>query len=236
MAKQDKYNTNPLDQEYAREADDVWGATKSLEQQQTEALKGATRDVERNANDSVRGYADPTEAPTRRIDMPSLSSDYPSVFIPPTPQQPPPPMTNAYTPPPNSPMGGAYASSLKPSSRLVAGLNLPEKFALVLPYVPFYIGIIAAIIELFIVPRNEIRARFHAAQGLALHLVILLITFAFKFIGMFAGGSFGSVLFSVAAFVFLIVSMIRVWKGEAHHIAPLDDATRWLNERIEPRK
>lgn len=235
MAKQDKYNTNPLDQEYAREADDVWGATKNLEQQQTEALKGATRDVERGANESVRGYADPTEAPTRRIDMPSLSSDYPSVFIPPTPQQQPPPMTNAYTAPPYvAPRGGAYAPP--PSSRLVAGLNLPEKVANVLPYVPFYIGIIAAIIELFIVPRNEIRTRFHAAQGLALHLVILLITFAFKFIGMFAGGSFGSVLFSVAAFVFLIVSMIRVWKGEPHHIAPLDDATRWLNERIEPRK
>ena len=231
MAKQDKYNTNPLDQEFAREADDVWGATKSFESQPTEDLKGATRDVARNTNEAARGYAD-AEAPTRRIEMP-LSASYPSVFIPPTPQ---PPITNAYQPPPNSQMHPAYASSTRPTSRLVAGLNLPENAALVLPYAPFYIGIIAAIIELFLVPRNEIRVRFHAAQGLALHLVILLITFAFRFIGMFTGGSFGSVLFTVAAFAFLIVSMIRVWKGEAHHIAPLDDATRWLNERIEPRK
>jgi uncharacterized membrane protein len=86
------------------------------------------------------------------------------------------------------------------------------------------------------IPRNEVRVRFHAAQGLALHLAILAISFGFKFIGMFAGGNIGSLLFALAANIFLIVSMIRVWKGEAHHLAPLDDGTKWLNERIEPRK
>jgi hypothetical protein len=30
--------------------------------------------------------------------------------------------------------------------------------------------------------------------------------------------------------------MIRVFQGKPHHIAPLDDATRWLNEKIKPRK
>jgi hypothetical protein len=30
--------------------------------------------------------------------------------------------------------------------------------------------------------------------------------------------------------------MIRVFQGKAHHISPLDDATRWLDEKIKPRK
>jgi hypothetical protein len=30
--------------------------------------------------------------------------------------------------------------------------------------------------------------------------------------------------------------MVRVWQGKPHHIAPLDDATRWLNEKISPMR
>ena len=103
-------------------------------------------------------------------------------------------------------------------------------------YFPFYIGLIAAIIELAVVPRNETRTRFHAAQGLALHLAIVAGSVLFKIVGAIAGSGFGGVLFSLAALVFLIVSMARVWKGKPHHIAPLDEATRWLNERISPMK
>ena len=33
---------------------------------------------------------------------------------------------------------------------------------------------------------------------------------------------------------FLIVSLVRVWQGKPHHIAPLDDATAWLNEKFKP--
>jgi len=28
--------------------------------------------------------------------------------------------------------------------------------------------------------------------------------------------------------------MVRVWQGQPHHIAPLDDATAWLNDRLKP--
>jgi uncharacterized protein YoxC len=42
-------------------------------------------------------------------------------------------------------------------------------------------------------------------------------------------------LFSLAAIVFLVITIIRVWKGDEPRIAPLEDATRWLNEKIEPR-
>jgi len=86
------------------------------------------------------------------------------------------------------------------------------------------------------VPRNETRTRFHAAQGLALHIAILTGSVLFKIVGAITGSGMGGWLFSLAAFAFLVVSMIRVWKGKPHHIAPLDDATRWLNERISPMK
>ena len=107
---------------------------------------------------------------------------------------------------------------------------------MILPYAPFYIGLVASIVELLLVPRSEVRTRFHAAQGLALHLAIIAIKLLFGFVGILVGGRFGGSLFSIAAFVFLIVSMVRVWKGQPHRLAPLSDATKWLNEQIEPRK
>jgi uncharacterized membrane protein len=76
--------------------------------------------------------------------------------------------------------------------------------------------------------------RFHAAQGLALQLVILAVSFLFGLINLLTGSGLGGVLFRTAAFIFLIVSMVRVWKGKPHHIAPLDEGTRLLNERLNP--
>ncbi len=107
---------------------------------------------------------------------------------------------------------------------------------MIVPYLPFYLGIFAGLIELYLVPRHETRVRFHAAQGLALQLFITAVQFLFLFIRNFTAGSVGKGIFWMASFIFLIVSMIRVWKGEPHHIAPLDEATKWLNEKIEPRK
>jgi hypothetical protein len=56
------------------------------------------------------------------------------------------------------------------------------------------------------------------------------------FIGSLSGVGIGRTFFSLAANIFLIVSIIRVWKGETHYLTPLDEATTWLYERIEPRK
>ena len=120
--------------------------------------------------------------------------------------------------------------------RTVAGLNISEKYATVLPYAPLYIGLVAALIELLLVPRREARVRFHAAQGLALQLAILALSYLFTFLGVLTGSWSGGGLVRFAGFIFLIISMIRVWKGREHHIGPLGDATKWLNERIDPRK
>jgi len=40
----------------------------------------------------------------------------------------------------------------------------------------------------------------------------------------------------VAATIFLIISMVRVWRGEVHHIAALTEPAKWLDEHIKPRK
>jgi uncharacterized membrane protein len=247
--KRNKYDTDPLDPDFVR---------------QTEEFSGTGRETARTPNEQARLNPD-ADAPTRRIDDP-LSQPYPSIFVPPAQTQtPPPPPTYqqptyqqptyqqptyqqpTYRQPTyqqstaanlgrTAPMGGAPQQPAPPTSRPVAGLGIPENIALVLPYVPFYIGIVGAALELLLVPRTETRVRFHAAQGLALQLAMLAISLMLGFISSIAGGRMGGTLFWLASFIFLIVSIIRVWKGETHHIAPLDEATSWLYERIEPRK
>ena len=210
MEKKTKYDTNPLDPDFPRKT----GAVGSGVEKSTGGVEPQTQALG-------------SEAPTKRIDVPyAPPTSYPSVFASP-PHQPP--VTQAM---PLLPQKNVHP----PTSRNIPGINLPENVVLIVPYLPFYLGVVAALIELYMVPRSESRVRFHAAQGLAIHLLIIAVQFLFLFIRNFTGGGVGRTLFSIAAFVFLVVSMIRVWKGEAHHIAPLDEATKWLNEKIEPRK
>jgi uncharacterized membrane protein len=103
-----------------------------------------------------------------------------------------------------------------------------------LPYAPFYIGVVVSLLELFIVPKTaEPKVRFHASQGLALHVAILVVQTLFGLVATVTGSRVGSSLFGVAATIFLIISMIRVWKGEPHHIAPLDEPAKWFNDHIK---
>lgn len=227
--KRSKYDTDPLDPDFVRRTEEMLGRTGEVEQ--SEETVGLRRDPA-------------TEEQTRRFDE-QMTDSYPSIFVPPTYQPPTrqplttfgagpnqPPAPGLPPPGPSSP----YQPFVRPSSRTVTRLGIPENIANLLPYAPFYIGLVAAIVELLVVPRNETRTRFHAAQGLALHLAILAGSLLFKIVGLITGSGLGGFLFSLAAFVFLIVSMLRVWRGKPHHIAPLDDATYWLNERIKPMK
>jgi len=242
--KRSKYDTNPLDGNVADRAKKSWGQTSSeTSGSPTESMvAGATRNIGRS-DDTVQGYSE-SEAPTRRIDD-SLGTSYPSIFVPPTSRssatyqpprvavsniyQPPPAPPNIYQPPP-------FPVAQQPMSHTVAGLGIGEKWANLLPYIPGHLGAIAAVVELILVPRTETLARFHAAQGLALQLAILIITGALSFVTLVSGSSLGSGIFRLASTVFLIVSMVRVWQGKSHHIAPLDEATRWLEEKISLRK
>jgi len=221
--KKSKYDTNPLEANEVTKAEAAWGQRNS--NPATEEVKGATREIGSSANETARGSVY-SEAPTRRYDNLHIESPYPSVFVPPTPVAPPP-----YQP--------AIAQNpqvtQRPSSRTVAGIGLPEKWAMALPYAPFYIGVVISLIELFLVPRSEAKVRFHASQGLALHLAILVVQTLFGVVGAITDSSIGGSLFKVAAMVFLIFSMIRVFQGQPRYVAPVGELTKWFNEHIHPR-
>jgi hypothetical protein len=240
--KRSKYDTDPLDPDFVRRTEEnLWGAARPPRREETEPLPPA----------SV------TEEQTRRFDE-QMGDTYPSVFVPPAyqppraPDAPPfrpqpftsfgagahqPPATTAPPPPgPSSPYEPPRQHYAPPTSRTVTRLGLPENVANVLPYAPFYIGLVAGVIELAVVPRTETRTRFHAAQGLALQLAIVAGTVLFQLVGLATGSRFGGRLFWLAQFVFLIVSMARVWQGKPHHIAPLDEPARQLDARISPMK
>jgi uncharacterized membrane protein len=229
--KKSKYDTNPLDPDVERKAEDVWGDLGGVTQQ---VGGGATQQVGNTANEPPRPQPVDearknvySEAPTRRYDNPPLEQPYPSVFVPPT-----------YAPPPaqyQSRQNVYQAPSFAPLSRSVAGIGIPERWATMLPYVPGYVGLIVGLIELFLVPRSEGKTRFHASQAVALHIAILIVHTMFSGINWLTGSSIGGGLFSLAAFIFLIISMIRVWKGEPHQITPLAEPADWFNKHIEPR-
>lgn len=215
--KRNKYDTNPLDPNVAKDAEERWDDSGSGPV--TQPVKGPTRQVTPPEINNETVYS---EAPTRRYNKAALESSYPSVFVPPTYS---PPVT--YQPTPLVAQPGPVFDR----SRSVAGIGLPEKWATMLPYAPF-IGIVVAIVELLAVPRHEGKVRFFAAQGLALHVAILAFQAAFGLIGAITNTSVGGGLFKFAAFVFLIISMIRVWRGAPHHITALSEPTKWFNDKI----
>ena len=75
-----------------------------------------------------------------------------------------------------------------------------------------------------------------------MHLIVLAVSIMTSMVDNFLRGGplvmlkIVSGIFSLAAFIFLIVSMIRVWKGEPYVITPVNELTRFLNGKIEPRK
>lgn len=232
--KKSKYDTNPLDPDVERKADEAWGDGGGSTQQ----MGGATRPVGAPLPPAPAPTDNPrqnvySEAPTRRYDNPPLEAPYPSVFIPPTyapPAQYPQQQNSAYQ------QNTAYQSPVRtpPSRRQVSGIGVPENWALMMSYAP-YVGIVVSLLELFLVPRKEVKVRFHASQALALHIAFLVIGTLFTIIATVGGGDLGRVLFNVLSTVFLVISMIRVWKGEPHRIAPLAEPAQWFNEHIEPR-
>jgi uncharacterized membrane protein len=214
-----KYDTNPLDPDVERNSSESWGQTDN----QTQRVHGATQQVGNPSESSRRNVY--SEAPTRHFDSPPLETPYPSVFVPPT-----------YAPPSQQPNNNVYQSPATPSlSHPVSGIGISEKWVTILAYAPSYIGLVVSLIELFLVPRKEVRVRFHASQALALHIGILIVHTLFGVISTITGSSLGELLFKIAAFAFLVISMIRVGRGESHRIAPLAEPAQWFNEHIEPR-
>lgn len=239
--KRSKYDTNPLEEDFARRADESFGANGPVAS--TEDISGPTTPINRSAPDTSR--ANESEAPTRLIDQ---VTSYPSVFVPPPPrthtyEAPRVSPANIYQPPPGPPPIVYQSPGLeafeKSGFRNVAGLGIPERWAVILPYMPFssWLGVIIAVIELFLTPRTETRVRFHASQALALQVAIAAVTTLLTFIGLITSSKFsGATLVALAAFVFRWVAVAKVWKGKPFAITALEEPRKWLDEKIKPRK
>ena len=199
-----KFDTNPLDPEFP----------KKVQEAQTEALP--------NSNGATRKFAQAidTEEQTRRFneaDFSAYSSPYNGQQVPHLYQT-----TNL-----NTDVG-------KSSSRKVAKIGLPENILVALPYLPFYIGLIAGIVELLLVPRSETKVRFHAAQGLAAHIGILIVTTILGGVGNITDlAGWGNGIFQIVTTIMLIVFAVKAWKGKPVHIESVDSLTEWLEEKIK---
>lgn len=174
-----------------------------------------------NAETQKFTYAAPTEEQTRKFDetdFSAYSSPYNGQNIP----------VNYRT--------AQLADMNQASSREVAKTGIPEKWLIGLPYIPWFIGLVASLIILFVVPKSETKVRFHAAQGLAAHLAILIVSAILGMVGNVAGmAKAGNVIFQIVTTVMLIIFAVKAWKGKPVHIESVDDLTEWLEDKIKPR-
>ena len=124
----------------------------------------------------------------------------------------------------------------KASNRKVANVGLPENILTALPYIPWFVGLIAGILILLFVPKSETKVRFHAAQGLAAHIGILIVTtilgFADNFV-RFADTANG--IFQIVTMVMLIIFAVKAWQGKPVHIESVDGLTEWFEDKIKPK-
>jgi len=203
-----KYDTNPLDPEFpekVRAAAADGQATRTLDN-----IGAETRQFPPMAA---------TEEQTRRFtgpDVASYAAPYNGQYVP-----------ASYQP-------AAFAAVDQSLTRKVDKVGLPENILVALPYLPFTIGLVAGLIELLVVPKHETKVRFHAAQGLAAHVGILIITTLLGIIGNFANvARIGGGLFTAVTTVMLVIFAIKAWKGRPVHIEAIDDLTNWLDEKIK---
>lgn len=206
-----KYDTNPLDPEFPEKA------KAAADPQFTQTLP--YRGTETNA----LPYASPTEEQTRRFAEPDVQA-----YSAPYSQ----PYNGQYVPVQYNP--AAFVTPDQSRTRKVEKVGLPENIMVALPYLPFSIGLVAGVIELLIVPRSEAKVRFHAAQGLAAHLAILIVT---TILGVIDGitdiAGIGNGIFTLVTTIMLIIFAIKAWKGKPVHIESIDDMTNWLDEKIK---
>lgn len=120
--------------------------------------------------------------------------------------------------------------------RIVSKAGVAEKWLIGLPYLPFWIGMVAGLVLLLIMPKEENKVRFHAAQGLAAHVGILIVTTLLGIVGNISDSNFGSFLFWLVTTILMIVWAIKAFKGKPVHIGIIDDLTNWLEEKIGPVK
>jgi uncharacterized membrane protein len=201
-----KYDTNPLDPDFPEKV-----RAEAEAQMATSTLEGA------GAETRQFPPAAPTEEQTRRFataNFSGYSAPYSGQYVP-----------TGYS-------AAAFAAP-DPRKRKVDKIGLPENIMVAVPYLPFSIGLVAGVIELLLVPKSEGKVRFHAAQGLAAHIGILIVTTILGIIGeLNRVAEIGSVVFTVVTTILLIIFTIKAWKGKPVHIEAIESLTNWLEEKI----
>ena len=203
-----KFDTNPLDPEFPEKA------------KAAPAHYGPPPKTPFSTAEFPSGPASVTEEETRRFS----DADF-----------------QAYSYPSAQPIA-AYQTTHLPnmslaSERKVAKTGVAEKWLIGLPYLPFSIGLVAGLILLLVIPKEESKVRFHAAQGLAAHVGILIVTSILSIVGNVADlANLGSFIFTLVTTIMLIIFSIKAWKGKPVHIETLDELTNWLEEKIGPIK
>jgi uncharacterized membrane protein len=142
-----------------------------------------------------------------------------------------PPYTGQYVPANYQPAG--FSGADQSITRKVAKVGLPENILTALPYIPWYIGMIAGALILLIVPKSETKVRFHAAQGLSAHIAILIVTTILGIVGNITGvARVGNLIFQIVTTVMLSIFAYKAWRGRPVHIESVDSLTNWLEEKI----
>lgn len=203
-----KYDTNPLDPDFPEK---VKAAAEA---------EVATRVLDHHGVDT-RQFAQVGEEQTRKF-APADTAGYA------------PPYTGQYVPANYGTAGFAHFDHS--ITRKVDKVGLPENVLTALPYLPWYIGLVAGLLILFLVPRSETKVRFHAAQGLAAHIGILIVTTILGVIGnITAVAEVGNLIFQILMFTMLCIWAFKAWKGRPVHIESVDALTNWLDDKISPK-
>lgn len=131
----------------------------------------------------------------------------------------------------------AYPTQLNQAGdRKVAKTGVPEKWLVGLPYLPFWIGFVAGLILLLVIPKEENKVRFHAAQGFAAQIAIMIVSAILGVVGNVTNSNFGGVIFGAITTVMMIIFAVKAWRGKPVHIEMIDDLTNWLEDKIGPIK
>lgn len=202
-----KFDTNPLDPEFP----------EKVREAQTNALPKNDFQTAEFPRGSI------TEEETRKFNNQDFNS-YQSPY-------------NGQNIPANYQTAPLYGNMNRSSSRKVDKIGLPENVLTALPYIPWFVGLIAGLIILFIVPKSEAKVRFHAAQGLAAHIGILIVGAILSGLGNVTDfANIGNGIFQIVTMVMLIIFAVKAWQGKPVHIESVDDLTEWLEDKIQPKQ
>ncbi len=204
-----KFDTNPLDPEFPERAKQEQAAATARQKYDAETTR-------------LPNYADEGEEIPTRVFGDKDFKDYSSPF-------------NESQP--ITPYKTARLKTQADNTRKVDKIGLPENILVALPYIPFYVGLVAGILELLFVPKSETKVRFHAAQGLAAHIGILIVTTILGFVGNITDlADIGNLIFQIVTTVMLFIFAYKAWKGDPVHIESVDSLTEWLEDKIKPQK